>query len=62
MQVGAAVGTGDGDVMMRFLLSFRAVELMKEGKNATEACRISLRSVRQVNFVFLFSYLVQRIC
>ncbi|VDD75049.1 unnamed protein product [Mesocestoides corti] len=46
-KVGAAVGTGDGDVMMRYLLTFRAVELMRVGKNATEACRMSLRSVRQ---------------
>ncbi|KAL5109148.1 hypothetical protein TcWFU_006970 [Taenia crassiceps] len=46
-KVGAAAGTGDGDVMMRFLLSFKAVELMKAGKHPTEACNISLRSVRQ---------------
>ncbi|VDK39571.1 unnamed protein product [Taenia asiatica] len=46
-KVGAAAGTGDGDVMMRFLLSFKTVELMKAGKHPNEACYISLRSVRQ---------------
>nr|AFX73012.1 family T2 unassigned peptidase [Spirometra erinaceieuropaei] len=46
-KIGGAAGTGDGDVLMRFLLSFRAVELMRQGRNATEACQQSLRSVRQ---------------
>ncbi|VDN09102.1 unnamed protein product [Dibothriocephalus latus] len=46
-KVGGAAGTGDGDVMMRFLLSFRAVELMRQGKNATEACQQSLAAVRE---------------
>ncbi|CDS36241.1 N4 Beta N acetylglucosaminyl L asparaginase [Echinococcus multilocularis] len=46
-RVGAAAGTGDGDIMMRFLLSFKAVELMKAGKHPNQACYISLRSVRQ---------------
>nr|CDS33764.1 N(4) (Beta N acetylglucosaminyl) L asparaginase [Hymenolepis microstoma] len=46
-KVGAAAGTGDGDVMMRFLLSFKAVELMRAGKRPSDACTISLKSVRQ---------------
>uniref|UniRef100_A0A0X3NSX0 N(4)-(Beta-N-acetylglucosaminyl)-L-asparaginase n=2 Tax=Schistocephalus solidus TaxID=70667 RepID=A0A0X3NSX0_SCHSO len=46
-KVGGAAGTGDGDVLMRFLLSFRAVELMRQGKNATEACQQSLGAVRE---------------
>ncbi|EUB55447.1 N(4)-(Beta-N-acetylglucosaminyl)-L-asparaginase [Echinococcus granulosus] len=46
-RIGAAAGTGDGDIMMRFLLSFKAVELMKAGKHPNQACYISLRSVRQ---------------
>ena len=35
--------------MMRFLLSFKAVELMRAGKHPVEACEISLKSVRQVS-------------
>ncbi|VDM34736.1 unnamed protein product [Hydatigera taeniaeformis] len=46
-KVGAAAATGDGDVMMRFLLSFKAVELMRAKKHPNDACHISLRSVRQ---------------
>ncbi|VDL18492.1 unnamed protein product [Hymenolepis diminuta] len=46
-KVGAAAGTGDGDVMMRFLLSFKAVELMRAGKHPSDACTISLKTVRQ---------------
>ncbi|KAM3172726.1 hypothetical protein ACTXT7_013948 [Hymenolepis weldensis] len=46
-KVGAAAGTGDGDVMMRFLLSFKAVELMRAGKRPSDACTISLKTVRQ---------------
>ncbi|VEL06625.1 unnamed protein product [Protopolystoma xenopodis] len=45
--VGAAVGTGDGDVMMRFLLSFKTVELMRSGIPPTLACQMSLATVRQ---------------
>ncbi|KAM7536035.1 hypothetical protein Aperf_G00000103718 [Anoplocephala perfoliata] len=46
-KVGAAAGTGDGDIMMRFLLSFKAVELMRAGKRPSDACAISLKTVRQ---------------
>uniref|UniRef100_A0A182U1E4 N(4)-(beta-N-acetylglucosaminyl)-L-asparaginase n=1 Tax=Anopheles melas TaxID=34690 RepID=A0A182U1E4_9DIPT len=36
-EVGAAVATGDGDVMMRFLPSLLAVEAMRNGVGPTEA-------------------------
>lgn len=36
-QVGAAAATGDGDVMMRFLLSYQAVENMRIGMTAAQA-------------------------
>ncbi|CAL8079675.1 unnamed protein product [Calicophoron daubneyi] len=46
-EVGGAVGTGDGDLMMRFVLSYEAVRLMREGLGPTEACTRSLRNVKQ---------------
>ncbi|CAN0350787.1 unnamed protein product [Ascophyllum nodosum] len=36
--VGGAAATGDGDVMMRFLPSFRAVESMRAGASPQDAC------------------------
>ncbi|XP_030387033.1 putative N(4)-(beta-N-acetylglucosaminyl)-L-asparaginase GA14866 [Scaptodrosophila lebanonensis] len=44
-EVGAAVATGDGDVMMRFLPSFLAVESMRAGKPPTEAAALAIRRV-----------------
>ncbi|CAH8563443.1 unnamed protein product [Dicrocoelium dendriticum] len=46
-RVGGAVGTGDGDVMMRFLLSFQTVQRMKEGLSPKKACEESLLTVKQ---------------
>ncbi|KAJ8901673.1 hypothetical protein NDN08_003879 [Rhodosorus marinus] len=43
--VGAATATGDGDQMIRFCLSFLVVELMRMGKNPTEACNIAIDRV-----------------
>lgn len=40
--VGAAIATGNGDVMMRFLPTYRAVELMREGATPTEAAQAAL--------------------
>lgn len=48
-QAGAAVATGDGDVIMRFLLTFQAVEHMRQGLSPTEACQKSLLSVKHVS-------------
>ncbi|CAD6185149.1 unnamed protein product [Caenorhabditis auriculariae] len=36
---GAAVATGDGDIMMRFLPSFEAVQYMKHGNKPTKAAK-----------------------
>lgn len=38
-EAGAAAATGDGDVMMRFLLSYQAVENLRLGMSAQEAAR-----------------------
>ncbi|KAF5308297.1 hypothetical protein FQR65_LT06290 [Abscondita terminalis] len=45
-EVGAAVATGDGDVMMRFLPSFLAVEEMRRGATPLEAARVAIRRIR----------------
>ncbi|XP_055423440.1 N(4)-(beta-N-acetylglucosaminyl)-L-asparaginase [Bubalus kerabau] len=36
--VGAAAATGDGDILMRFVPSYQAVEYMRRGENPTTAC------------------------
>ncbi|TPP64254.1 N(4)-(Beta-N-acetylglucosaminyl)-L-asparaginase [Fasciola gigantica] len=46
-EVGGAVGTGDGDVLMRFSLSFQAVSYMRNGISPEDACAMSLKSVKQ---------------
>ena len=43
--VGGAAATGDGDVMMRFLPSFFAVEAMRGGAEPAEACRAALARI-----------------
>ncbi|EDV35443.2 uncharacterized protein Dana_GF12478 [Drosophila ananassae] len=44
-EVGAAVATGDGDVMMRFLPSLLAVEAMRGGKPPAEAAEVGIRRI-----------------
>lgn len=46
-EVGGAVGTGDGDVLMRFVLSFQTVSNMRHGMSPRDACVSSLKSVKQ---------------
>ncbi|VDP69692.1 unnamed protein product [Echinostoma caproni] len=46
-EIGGAVGTGDGDVLMRFALSFQTVFYMRQGTSPEEACKLSLKSVKQ---------------
>ncbi|XP_040822332.1 N(4)-(beta-N-acetylglucosaminyl)-L-asparaginase isoform X1 [Ochotona curzoniae] len=36
---GAAAATGDGDILMRFLPSYQAVEYMRRGEDPTTACQ-----------------------
>lgn len=40
--VGGAAATGDGDVMMRFLPSYRAVESLRNGASPADACTEAL--------------------
>ncbi|XP_046411593.1 N(4)-(Beta-N-acetylglucosaminyl)-L-asparaginase-like [Neodiprion fabricii] len=46
-EVGAAAGTGDGDVMMRFLPSFLAVEEMRRGAAPSHAAETAVRRIAQ---------------
>uniref|UniRef100_A0A8C7D812 N(4)-(Beta-N-acetylglucosaminyl)-L-asparaginase n=2 Tax=Oncorhynchus kisutch TaxID=8019 RepID=A0A8C7D812_ONCKI len=43
---GGAAATGDGDVMMRFLPSYLAVELMKTGTDPSTACKTSISRIK----------------
>lgn len=43
--VGGAAATGDGDIMMRFLPSLKAVEELKRGLSAKVAARLALRDI-----------------
>lgn len=44
-EVGAAVATGDGDVMMRFLPSILAVEALRSGKSPQEAANMVMMRI-----------------
>lgn len=44
-EIGAAVATGDGDIMMRFLPTFYAVEEMKRGTSPTLAADMAIRRI-----------------
>lgn len=44
-EVGAAVCTGDGDIMMRFLPSFLAVEQLRQGATPTKAAKIAIERI-----------------
>ncbi|XP_075919666.1 N(4)-(beta-N-acetylglucosaminyl)-L-asparaginase-like [Petromyzon marinus] len=45
--VGGASATGDGDVMMRFLPSYQAVESMRRGMDPTLACEDAIRRIKK---------------
>ncbi|XP_018593859.1 N(4)-(beta-N-acetylglucosaminyl)-L-asparaginase isoform X2 [Scleropages formosus] len=44
---GGAAATGDGDVMMRFLPSYLAVELMRVGVDPSAACKKAVTRIKQ---------------
>ncbi|XP_067244006.1 N(4)-(beta-N-acetylglucosaminyl)-L-asparaginase isoform X1 [Chanodichthys erythropterus] len=44
---GGAAATGDGDIMMRFLPSFLAVNLMRNGTQPTTACEIAISRIKK---------------
>ncbi|XP_012288723.1 N(4)-(Beta-N-acetylglucosaminyl)-L-asparaginase [Orussus abietinus] len=45
--VGAAAGTGDGDIMMRFLPSFLAVEEMRRGASPQKAAETAVNRIAE---------------
>lgn len=44
---GGAAATGDGDVMMRFLPSYLAVELMRTGMDPSAACKTAISRIKR---------------
>ncbi|KAM6923536.1 N(4)-(beta-N-acetylglucosaminyl)-L-asparaginase [Xenentodon cancila] len=44
---GAAAATGDGDIMMRFLPSYLAVELMRAGTDPSAACKLAISRIKR---------------
>ncbi|XP_018534914.1 N(4)-(beta-N-acetylglucosaminyl)-L-asparaginase isoform X2 [Lates calcarifer] len=44
---GGASATGDGDVMMRFLPSYLAVELMRAGADPSSACKTAISRIKR---------------
>lgn len=48
--VGGAVATGNGDVMMRFLPSYQAVENMRRGMSPAEAAQEALARIRKKGY------------
>ncbi|KAJ8262212.1 hypothetical protein GJAV_G00163870 [Gymnothorax javanicus] len=45
--VGGAAATGDGDILMRFLPSYLAVEQMRAGVDPSTACRTAITRVKK---------------
>jgi len=50
--VGAAIATGNGDVMMRFLPTYHAVELMRQGATPAEACHSAIGRIHARGYRF----------
>ncbi|XP_056140361.1 N(4)-(beta-N-acetylglucosaminyl)-L-asparaginase [Lampris incognitus] len=44
---GGAAATGDGDIMMRFLPSYLAVELMRAGADPSTACAMAISRIKR---------------
>ena len=51
-EVGAAIATGNGDVMMRFLPTYHTIELMREGASPREAAKAALDRIRKKGYRF----------
>ncbi|KAM4809200.1 N(4)-(beta-N-acetylglucosaminyl)-L-asparaginase [Rhinophrynus dorsalis] len=50
--VGGAAATGDGDIMMRFLPSYQAVEYMRNGGDPITACQKAIARIQKYIPVF----------
>ncbi len=51
-EVGAAVATGNGDVMMRFLPAYHAIELMRAGATPSEATQAAIKRITSKGYSF----------
>ncbi|MEO0689136.1 MAG: N(4)-(beta-N-acetylglucosaminyl)-L-asparaginase [Pseudomonadota bacterium] len=51
-EVGGAVATGNGDVMMRFLPCYHVVELMRQGMPPQLACEAALKRITDRGYKF----------
>ena len=51
-EVGAAIATGDGDVMMRFLPTYHTVELMRAGASPVEAAQAAIKRITDKGYEF----------
>jgi N4-(beta-N-acetylglucosaminyl)-L-asparaginase len=51
-EVGGAVATGNGDVMMRFLPTYHTVELMRQGVPPGEAARAAIKRITDKGYKF----------
>ncbi|XP_077387320.1 N(4)-(beta-N-acetylglucosaminyl)-L-asparaginase [Festucalex cinctus] len=54
---GAAAATGDGDLMMRFLPSYLAVELMRAGTDPSAACKMAISRIKR-HYVDFFGAII----
>lgn len=50
--VGGAVATGNGDIMMRFLPTYHAVELMRQGVSPENACKAAIKRITDRGYKF----------
>jgi N4-(beta-N-acetylglucosaminyl)-L-asparaginase len=50
--LGAAIATGNGDVMMRFLPTYHAVELLRDGASPAEAAEAALQRIETKGYRF----------
>ena len=50
--IGAAIATGNGDVMMRFLPTYHAVEAMREGATPAQAAEAALQRITAKGYRF----------
>ncbi|CAF1447562.1 unnamed protein product [Adineta steineri] len=51
-EIGGACATGDGDVMQRFVPSYHAIQLMRQGIPPDEACSDAIKRIAKYNPTF----------
>lgn len=56
--IGAAAATGDGDVMMRFLPSFVAIESLRNGQSPKKAAQLAIERIKEFHPKFFGGIIV----